>query len=716
MSNKLKLVGLLSAVLLASSSQASNVEANAEFMKGIELFEKEEYSEAVEHFEAAEIQAEDALLKANSIKAARKCYKLSNQLYKEFKKIEDLIGGFPTHIEFDKHVNREFEIANSYFDGYREASGPFGWMKGGDRTIELYEKALKHGPFSVQAPNAKLRLSRLYIENTNIKKAIELLESLISDHPGTESEKYGLLELGNALLQLSRKGDGDGSYGKRAVEVFDKILEKYSDSEQIEWVIAAKKEVQENSARRIKGLADYYSRVERPMASEMYMKQVVTEYPTTEVAAQCEEELSLPSDDEKEVKTAHETLKELDKELSSLVKIDRIANDPLVVEVAPENSDGKWLLPVMQVDPEAKPFLSEEEIARERKIQAAIKEAKRKEEEKRLLRELVAKISKKQRELSELGLSSNELDTEITALEKLIVAQVSNRRVLQKKANKEKAPLNALNDKIALLSKELNALTGSDKKQSAASDELNSSMVNVRKTYKSIQKLKKSVKKLLEDQKNLKSTIVGISTKEFVIGPSGPVSTLIEAEKLFAEMNDSESRLNNILELQNKLADVSKSILANEKDLAVLFDDMYKYRKVAEDAAEASLKAGTDKVAMLKQKAKEKAERIAREQAEAEKKAAREAEEKRLAELELEKAKADAKAELDGLEKKAEESTDVETSQAPKVEVTAPADLADDKTAVSEDESKSSKSWLLYVIIAAAAIAGALFIKSKKNK
>ena len=164
---------LLSAAF--SVVQANDTEANTAYKEGLEKYTARSYYPAAKKFLDAELLADSPGLKADALKEAVNSYRQAKMYYKEFECVERLLNYYPSFIDCPKMVEREYEIGDEYFHGYRDpefwALRWVPWLKGPDRAVEIYEKALKHAPFASNAPEAKLRVAVLLIETD--KKPIE---------------------------------------------------------------------------------------------------------------------------------------------------------------------------------------------------------------------------------------------------------------------------------------------------------------------------------------------------------------------------------------------------------------------------------------------------------------------------------------------------------------------------------------------------------------
>lgn len=323
----------------------SDSESSAAYKEGLELYSKASYYSAARKFIDAELYADTPAMKADAIKEAARSYRAEKMYFKEFECIEKLINGFPAQIDFSKMVEREYEIGDEYYAGYRDpefwAFRWVPWLRGPDRSIEIYEKALKHAPYAHFAPMSKLRVAVLLIDNRKIDKALEYLREIIKQHPDSPACKYAYLELGNALFQLSQKGDGDGKYNREAVTVLNTFLTKYPNAPECDWIRKCLLKTKDINAQRLYGIASFYHRIGRNEPAERYLSDVMKQYPDSLAADRSEELLTkidktyVPEGFRPEIESREQKYRE--------IPLPPEASDTITV---PENSNGKWLLPI----------------------------------------------------------------------------------------------------------------------------------------------------------------------------------------------------------------------------------------------------------------------------------------------------------------------------------------------------------------------------------
>jgi outer membrane assembly lipoprotein YfiO len=220
------------------------------------------------------------------------------------------------------------------------------WIKDDDRTLEVYEAVKKNAPFAKFASQLKFRLGIMYIEAGKIDEALAAFEEISENHKGSQEEKFAIFELASIYLQKASRGDGDGAWGRKARVTLRKIIEKYPDDKEVKWARQELKTADTLNAKRAFAIADFYRQRDNNEAAARYLNDLITEYPKTEIAAKADAMLLEMGRVYKEPPIKPEHLEYAAKEYHALPMP---MEKEKIIEV-PENSDGKWLLPIEDLE------------------------------------------------------------------------------------------------------------------------------------------------------------------------------------------------------------------------------------------------------------------------------------------------------------------------------------------------------------------------------
>ena len=297
---------LLSFALLLPAVLPARLAANDEdavrlYSEGRSAYLAAEYYRAGNLFAKAGKEAHSIAPKANSLLAEASAWRMCGLYYREFKAIERVLREYPEFADFTASVEREFEIGDLFHRGAREPSfwalRWIPWLVEGDHAAEVYEKALAHAPFSAAAPRARLRLAYLYAEEGKRPKAIEELRCLVRDYPQAPERPYALLSLADELMEMAKRGDGDGRYVGEAAEVLERFRQEFPRAPELSWVRIKMLEIKDIQAERLHDIAEFYRKNGREETAERYLAQVLRDFPESLSAAESERELSRISSD-----------------------------------------------------------------------------------------------------------------------------------------------------------------------------------------------------------------------------------------------------------------------------------------------------------------------------------------------------------------------------------------------------------------------------------
>ena len=293
MMRMLSVLGLLFAAALASFGD--DAEATKLYEEGRKLYLDGAYYKSGKIFAEAEERAKSNAVKANSLLAQIGAWRMCELYYREFKAIEKILTLYPEYADFATLVNREYELGDEYSRGKRDpafwALRFIPWLVEEDHSEEILKRALERAPFSPFGPQAHLRLAYIYDQSGRVKESIDQLREIVRDYPNSEQHRYAMLALAEGLLELSRRGDGDGSYIREAADVLARFKERYPQAEENDWARRKILESKDIQAQRIYDMAEFYRKNGRKEAAERYLAKVVSEYPDSLPAAKSEEEL-----------------------------------------------------------------------------------------------------------------------------------------------------------------------------------------------------------------------------------------------------------------------------------------------------------------------------------------------------------------------------------------------------------------------------------------
>ncbi len=336
-------IWIWAAAVLIVPLSASDQEANEFLSQGREREKSGSYRRAASRYMDAHLMADSSVLRGNLLIAAARAKRKAGLYGEEFDCLQRLIQEHLAEIDFSKVVDREYKIGDLFFAGHRDV--PYIWLpfiREKDRTVEIYEAALKNAPCHERAAETRLRLSRIYIDDQKIDDAVRHLREIPKLHPQTPSAKYAMLELCSLLYQMAERGDGDGSYSRQTIEACDNYLKEFPKTPEVPWVKKTRQKARNGIASRIYSVGNYYYRQGKPELAEKYLADVVRNYSNTSSAVASEKLLARIDEDFEALPGQSRRYRPY---REKIVRQDIPGEDEPIM-VTPEHSGNRWLLPV----------------------------------------------------------------------------------------------------------------------------------------------------------------------------------------------------------------------------------------------------------------------------------------------------------------------------------------------------------------------------------
>lgn len=256
-----------------------------EYNDAIEEYRDGDFIDAGEGFDAAYFYAEKRSHKLASLYMGLKSYYQAEYKHSEFKILKKLVDIYSIQVPFERLIDRELEIADSYNAGYRQPAFEFflfSWMMGNDKSVEIYNHALTSAPFSDNANQARLDLAQLYLDDEEIEEAIEEYQFVVKNQSHSKEAVDAHLNLADIYIFQSKYGDGDSANARKALAFLGKIKNKYPEHNDIEWVHESFDTVENYTARHLYNIAYFYYKAKKKEAAGMYLTKMFEQTPNSD--------------------------------------------------------------------------------------------------------------------------------------------------------------------------------------------------------------------------------------------------------------------------------------------------------------------------------------------------------------------------------------------------------------------------------------------------
>lgn len=211
-----------------------------------------------------------------------------------FKEYQKLIEKYPKSTNYNEVVERQFEICNRFLNGERfKLWNTIPTFPSMEKTVGLYEKVIKNGPYSPVAPQAQMNIgaarekqSRLFNDTEPLilaAKAYEVAADRYRDRPKLASD--AMFKAGLAYDKQARTAEYDQSTAGKAIDTFRDFMTYYPDDPRVpqgEKMIADLKTEQAHGNYQI---ARFYEHGHHWKSALIYYNEVVIKDPKSPYAA-----------------------------------------------------------------------------------------------------------------------------------------------------------------------------------------------------------------------------------------------------------------------------------------------------------------------------------------------------------------------------------------------------------------------------------------------
>jgi outer membrane protein assembly factor BamD (BamD/ComL family) len=206
-----------------------------------------------------------------------RCYEAKSWDEKAFKGYQALMEKYPKSVNYEEVLQRQIAIADRFLAGqWFRVLNYIPTPPSMERTVGLYEKIVKNGPYSEVGQQAQLKIGTAREKQSKFPEAVKAYEQAAdrySDHPKVASE--ALFREAWAFRKQALKADYDQSTAGQAIALFTDFMTLYPDDPRSEEARKIILELKTEQARGCFENARFYERNHKWMGAKTYYNEVV---------------------------------------------------------------------------------------------------------------------------------------------------------------------------------------------------------------------------------------------------------------------------------------------------------------------------------------------------------------------------------------------------------------------------------------------------------
>ena len=193
--------------------------------------------------------------------------------------LDELMDEYPESNLFTRALEMQYKIGEDFLNGYKRRLLGLPLLTAEEEGVEMMYRIQQRSPGSPLAERALLRTADYYFSDQQYDLAADTYAAYSRNYP--RSEKLPRVRLREAFANLAQfrglRFDATPVIDARAQLV--RIMEQYPDEAQTESLNEVLQRIDETFARKLLGVADFYTRTHEPKAAVYTFRYLVNTYP-----------------------------------------------------------------------------------------------------------------------------------------------------------------------------------------------------------------------------------------------------------------------------------------------------------------------------------------------------------------------------------------------------------------------------------------------------
>ena len=223
-----------------------------------------------------------------------RCLEAQGKDEKAFDEYQKVLEKHPKLSNYQEIVQRQYDIANKYYNGKWFRLWGYVPYPSRDRTADMYAKLVKTGPYSDVAPQAQLKIGAVREKQRNYPSAVKAYETASDryhDRPQIASD--ATYRAGLAWNKQAQTAEYDQTTAGQAIATFTDFMALYpSDSR----VPEAQKKISSLKTEQAHGnfqVAKFYEKYHKWKGAMVYYNEVIVQDPNSPYAAEAQKRIAL---------------------------------------------------------------------------------------------------------------------------------------------------------------------------------------------------------------------------------------------------------------------------------------------------------------------------------------------------------------------------------------------------------------------------------------
>jgi len=227
-------------------------------------------------------------------------YQAKGEDERAFNAYQKLIEKYPKSVNYDEVLTRQFEIANKYLAGkWFKLWGVIPFFSSMDKTVAMYQKIVKDGPYSDVAPQAQMNIGAAREKQVSFFNRVDPFQLAVQAYE-TAADRYrddrkvasdAQFKAGMAYYKQAQKAEYDQSVAGQAIATFSDFAVLYPGDPRVPETQKLITTLRTDQARGAFDVAKYYESKRKWQAAAIYYNEVGVKDPNSTYAQEARQRI-----------------------------------------------------------------------------------------------------------------------------------------------------------------------------------------------------------------------------------------------------------------------------------------------------------------------------------------------------------------------------------------------------------------------------------------
>ncbi len=220
-------------------------------------------------------------------------YEAKHQDERAFREYQKLVQKYPKIENYQEILTRQFAIANRFLAGqWFRLWGYIPFFPSMDKTVAMYDKLIKNGPYSDVAPRAQMNIGAAREKQVSFFNRVDPFREAVKAYE-TAADRYrdnkeiaseAIYKAGYAYYKQAKKAEYDQSVAGQAISTFDDFITLYPSDPRAAEAQRLKGSLKTEQARGSFEIARYYEKKKRWLGALTYYNEAYLRDPNSQYA------------------------------------------------------------------------------------------------------------------------------------------------------------------------------------------------------------------------------------------------------------------------------------------------------------------------------------------------------------------------------------------------------------------------------------------------